>query len=144
MISKLFEWTERPCTPDDRAFVNGLVRETIFPLVSAFAPPDLAPLEERFTRFYARHTLLLDGETPFGFYWAEREGNVLHVRRLFLAASHRSQGIGGRLMRRFETLGLGTLRLEVWENNPACAFYTRLGYQAVATHDHKITMQKIL
>ena len=139
-----FEWTERLCTLDDRAFVNGLVRETIFPLVSAFETPDPAPLEERFTRLYARHVLLLDGDTPFGFYWVERKTDVLHIRRLFLAASHRSRGIGGRLMRRFEAMGAGALRLEVWENNPACAFYECLGYQAVATHGHKIVMQKTL
>ncbi len=143
-MAELLEWTERPCTLDDRAFVNGLVRETIFPLVSAFETPDTAPLEERFTHFYARHTLLLDGDTPFGFYWVEKEADVLHIRRLFLAGSHRQQGIGGRLIRRFETLGAGTLRLEVWENNPALAFYERLGYQAVAMNDHKIVMQKTL
>ena len=143
-MTERFEWTERPCTLEDRAFVNGLVRETIFPLVSAFEVPDAAPLEERFTRLHARHILLLDGESPFGFYWVEREGDVLYIRRLFLAASHRRQGIGECLMRRFETLGADTLRLEVWENNPACTFYMRLGYQVVATNGHKFVLQKML
>lgn len=137
-------WTERPCTLEDGAFVNGLVRDTIFPLVREFHAPDEAQLTDRFARKYAQHVILVDGGKPIGFYLVERQEDVLHIRRLFLVSSHRGRGIGGHLMRRFETLGPKTLRLEVWENNSAVAFYTHLGYQIIAAKGHKLVMEKTL
>ena len=137
-------WGERPCTPEDGEFVNGLVREVLFPLIREFHMPDEAQLRERFTRLYAQHVLILDGGEPIGFYLVERQEDVLHVRRLFLSVGHRGRGLGGRLMRHFETLGAKTLRLEVWENNPALTFYEHLGYCAVAVKGHKRAMEKTL
>jgi ribosomal protein S18 acetylase RimI-like enzyme len=137
-------WSERPCVLEDREFVNGLVRETLFPLVREFHVPDETELEERFARKYAQHSIILDGSQPIGFYLIETQEDILHVRRLFLSAGYRGCGIGGRLMRRFEALGLKTLRLEVWENNPACAFYMHHGYQVIATKGHKLVMEKTL
>lgn len=74
----------------------------------------------------------------------EAEGDVLHVRRLFLAASYRGRGLGRRLMEGFEQIGPRRIRLEVWENNPAVRFYERLGYRTVAVKGHKYLMEKTL
>ncbi len=137
-------WTERSCIWEDEAFVNGLVRETIFPLVREFHAPDEAQLMDRFARKFAQHIILLDSGEPIGFYLVERQEEVLHIRRLFLVSSRWGRGIGAHLMRRFETLGPKTLRLEVWENNPAVAFYAHLGYRTVAAKGHKLVMEKTL
>lgn len=144
MIPAEQNWTERPCAWADGEFVNGLVRETIYPLVREFHAPDEAQLADRFARKFAQHVILLDGDKPIGFYLVEQQEEVLHIRRLFLVSSHRGRGIGGHLMRRFETLGPKTLRLEVWENNPAVAFYAHLGYRTVAAKGHKLVMEKTL
>lgn len=137
-------WTERPCTLEDSEFVNGLVRDTIFPLVREFHAPDEAQLTDRFARKYSQHIILLDGAGPIGFYLVERQNEILFIRRLFLVSSYRGQGIGGHLMRRFETLGPKILRLEVWENNLAVAFYAHLGYRTISAKGHKLVMEKTL
>lgn len=134
----------RPCVAEDEAFVSGLVRETLFPLVREFATPDEGLLRERWGRNWGRHVLVRDGETPVGVYHVEAEGDVLHVRRLFLAAPYRGRGLGRRLMEGFEQIGPRRIRLEVWENNPAVRFYERLGYRTVAVKGHKYVMEKTL
>ncbi len=137
-------WSERPCTLEDAEFVNGLVRETLFPLVREFHVPDERELKDRFARKYAQHIILLDGIEPIGFYLVDRQQDVLHIRRLFLLLDFRGRGIGGTLMRNFERIGPKTIRLEVWENNPAVMFYEHLGYRSVAVKGHKLVMEKSL
>ena len=138
------DWSERPCVLEDREFVNGLVRETLFPLVREFHAPDEAELEDRFARKYAQHTIILVGDEPAGLYLVERQGDTCYIRRLFLSAVYRGCGLGSQLMQRFEMLGPRTLRLEVWENNPALRFYERLNYRVVAVEGHKLVMEKTL
>ena len=137
-------WFERPCTLEDEEFVNGLVRETLFPLVREFQVPDETELNDRFARKYAQHVILLNGVESIGFYFVDRQEDVLHIRRLFLISDYRGRGIGGTLMRNFERIGPKTIRLEVWENNPAVLFYEHLGYRSVAVKGHKLVMEKSL
>lgn len=139
-----WELNTRPCVPEDGAFVSNLVRETLFPLVREFATPDEGLLRERWERNWHRHVLILDDATPIGVYQVEVEGDVLHVRRLFLAAPYRGMGLGRHLMESFEQIGPRRIRLEVWENNPAVRFYERLGYRTVSVKGHKYAMEKTL
>jgi ribosomal protein S18 acetylase RimI-like enzyme len=88
--------------------------------------------------------MLVKGKKRIGFYQLTPNGKTLEITRIFLTPSYQGKGIGTWYMRYFETLGYNHLFLEVWDNNPACLFYKKLGYKKIKNKNHKILMEKRL
>jgi ribosomal protein S18 acetylase RimI-like enzyme len=67
----------------------------------------------------------------------------LYIAGLILDPAVHGQGIGSWLLGHIERMARGrTVRLHVWENNPAVDFYRRHEYAVVRTEGHKILMEK--
>lgn len=137
-----FTINTRKCNKSDYAFVFGLVKESIFPLIRKFFVPDKKMFDERFYSDYKERTILLMGKEKIGFYYIKKKKAVLYINGIFLVKKYRYKGLGSFLMKYFETLGCKKIQLEVWENNPALKFYKKLGYKAVKKNQHKYVMEK--
>lgn len=136
------EIKRRKCELNDYDFVISLIRETIFPLVSVYVKPDENIFKERFQKDYSERTILIFNEEPIGFCQLLQKDDKLEVKGIFLSKNYRGKGIGYNLMKEFETNGIKTIGLHVWDNNPAVEFYKKLGYQIVEEKNHKYLMEK--
>ncbi|KKQ45899.1 MAG: hypothetical protein US63_C0009G0010 [Candidatus Moranbacteria bacterium GW2011_GWC2_37_8] len=96
----------RTCKKSDYAFVYGLVRKTIFPLVSQFVKPDKKIFDRRFFSDYKKTVILLRGKRRIGLYELTVNGKILTISRILLAPFYQKRGIGKYLMEYFETLDL--------------------------------------
>jgi ribosomal protein S18 acetylase RimI-like enzyme len=134
----------RPCKKTDYSFAFKLMEETIFPLVAVYFPPSKSMFDERFARDYHERVILMHGKRRIGVYQLRPTGKSADISGLFLTKDYRGRGIGAALMQHFETLGYDTLKLEVWDNNPAYTFYKKCGYKAIGKRKHKYLMEKKL
>jgi ribosomal protein S18 acetylase RimI-like enzyme len=138
------ELRKRKCRKSDYDFVYRIARETLFPIIHKYVEPDKEKFDNSFLREYKSFVILMMGKRRIGFYQLQREGNVIHIVKIFLSPAYHGRGIGRELMGYFETLGARKLVLQVWDNNPAYKFYKKLGYKRVLKKNHKIFMEKDL
>ncbi len=135
---------ERPCKMDDYTFVFGLVKETIFPLVSAYFVPSEELFKERFAVDYKERVILTYNSNDIGFYQINlnQKEKMLTVNGIFFCKDYRGKGFGTFFMQEFEKMGAEWIRLRVWDNNPAVNFYRHLGYKIISMDNHKYLMEK--
>jgi len=96
------EIIRRRCRLKDYDFVIGLIRESLFPLVSAYFKPDEEMYKQRFENDYKERTILFLDKKPIGFYQLRQNNQNLEVKGLFLVKDFRGKGIGYKLMKEFE------------------------------------------
>ena len=138
------ELKTRICRKSDYTFVYGLIKKTVFPLVSQFVKPDKAIFDKRFFSEYKKSVILMKGKRRIGIYELFPDKKNLTISRILLSPSYQKKGIGKYLMSYFETLGYDNLQLSVWENNPAVSFYKKLGYKIINKKGNKYLMKKII
>ena len=114
--------TARQCKKSDYDFVFGIVKTMIFPFVSEYFAPSKSMFIERFAKDYKERVIVMRGKRRIGFYQLTPDKNCLHITGIFLSKAYQGKHIGTYLMKHFETLGYDTIRLQVWENNPAHIF----------------------
>ena len=134
----------RRCRPTDKAFIFGLVKTLLFPLVEKYFRPDKEMFEKRFALDYKERHVLMRGKRRIGFCQLSPDGKILFVTGIFLKPAYQRKGLGGLLMKNFETFGFKRIRLRIWENNPARGFYEKLGYSVTAKDGHKYLMEKYI
>jgi ribosomal protein S18 acetylase RimI-like enzyme len=139
----IFNLTTRTCTIEDREFCFSLVKTSLWKYVAEYFPPTKAFFDEDFDNHYKDIIILEQDTSPIGYFMLREEPEGLHVVKIFLAEDMRRKGIGTFLMKYFETLtNHNRLFLSVWDNNPAVAFYKKLGYKEIARNNHKLKMEK--
>jgi ribosomal protein S18 acetylase RimI-like enzyme len=136
--------TARRCRKSDYDFIFGIVRTMIFPFVREYFTPSKDMFIERFAKDYKERIVLMRGKRRIGFYQLAPDKNCLHIVGIFLSKAYQGKRIGTYLMKYFETLGYSTVRLQVWENNPAHSFYKNIGYEDISKENHKYLMEKKL
>jgi ribosomal protein S18 acetylase RimI-like enzyme len=139
-----YKISTRQCKKIDYDFVFGIVKTMIFPFVKEYFSPDKKMFDERFARDYKERIIIMRGNRRIGFYQLTPGKDCLHVTGIFLSKTYQGKGIGKYLMEYFETLDFHTIRLQVWENNPAYNFYKKIGYNVVSKENHKYLMEKKL
>lgn len=116
----------------------------IFPYVAAYFTPSKEMFDERFVKDYKERMILICNKKRIGFYQLTPEEDCLNVTGIFLIPEYWGKGIGKYMMQYFEGLGFKSIRLQVWENNPAHNFYKKIGYSDISKKNHKYQMEKIL
>lgn len=106
--------------------------------------PSKKIFDKGFQDNYAKITILIKGQKRIGFYQLTEIDKQIDITKLFLSPKYQSKGIGGFLMRHFETLGYKEIMLQVWDNNPAYNFFKKLGYETTAKKNHKYHMRKLI
>jgi ribosomal protein S18 acetylase RimI-like enzyme/2'-5' RNA ligase len=136
--------TSRPCQPWDRDVVYRLVEETMRPIISAHVEWDQERFDRDFDASWRQKQIILLNGRPVGYVQPDRSADDhLYIAGLILDPAVQGQGLGSWLLGHMERLAEGRpVRLHVWENNPAVAFYRRHGYQVVLTEGHKHLMEK--
>lgn len=139
-----FLLTSRPCQPSDRDFVYRVVERTLKPYVSAYYDWDEGLFDRNFQRSWRQRIIILHAGLPVGTigYDTSRPDHF-YISGLFLDPAYHGRGWGRYLLGQMEKLGKGrSIRLHVWENNPAEGFYRRHGYRVVGNQGHKLLMEK--
>ena len=140
-----FGITLRRCSKKDYAFVYGLTKKLLFPHIPKYAKVSKRNFDEEFDKKYKEITILMKGKKRIGFYHISPdiyEKNALYLSRIFVLHSYQKKKIGFFLMKHFEKLGYGKIRLQVWHDNPAFHFYRKLGYKIVSKKRGKYLMEK--
>lgn len=132
----------RTCKKSDYVFVYGLMKKTIFSLVSEFVKPNKEIFDKRFFSEYKKTVILMRGKRRVGLYELTDNGKILTISRILLSPAYHKKGIGKYLMNYFETLGHEKLQLSVWRNNPAVYFYKKMGYKITKKENNKYLMEK--
>jgi ribosomal protein S18 acetylase RimI-like enzyme/2'-5' RNA ligase len=134
----------RPCQPSDRDFVYRLVEETLRPLVSAYFEWDQALFDQNWRGSWRQKVMVLAEGRRVGYIqYHPTPAGYLYIGGLFLVPAAQGQGWGKWLLGYMEGRADGRpVRLHVWENNPAVAFYQKYGYRIVETEGHKHLMEK--
>jgi ribosomal protein S18 acetylase RimI-like enzyme len=138
---------ERTCTKKDHSFVYGMTKKLLFPYIPHHSKVSKADFDAEFLRKYREIKILLKGKSRIGFYHISPDiydKTALYVSRIFVSPRYQKQRIGYFLMKNFEDLGYKKIRLQVWKNNPAAAFYKRLGYKVLKDNKGKCLMEKKL
>lgn len=139
-----FGLESRPCQPFDRDFVKGLVEETLRPLVSVYFDWDESLFEQSWQQRWRQRTIILAEGRRVGYIQYETSpAGYLYIAGLFLTPTAQGRGWGEWLLSHMEGQAEGrTVRLHVWENNPAVRFYQQHGYHILDTDGHKHLMEK--
>lgn len=139
-----FGLKSRPCQPYDREFVYRLVEETLRPMVTAYFDWDESLFEKNWQQRWRQRVMILAGGCRVGYIqYDPTPDDHLYIAGLFLVPTVHGRGWGEWLLKHMEGQAGGrSLRLHVWENNAAVAFYQRHGYQIIEAADHKFLMEK--
>ena len=135
---------ERKCKPSDYIFFRNLIKKTLSPYVTQYAPFSFKHVQDSFKKTMEDVRILMKGKKRIGLYQLTARGKELEITRIFIIPSYQRKGIGLSYMKYFERLGFSHLTLQVWDNNPARLFYKKLGYKEEKTKNHKIFMRKVL
>jgi ribosomal protein S18 acetylase RimI-like enzyme len=116
------------------------------PIIGAFFEWDIERFDRDFRASWRRKRIILRAGRPVGYIQTDhQEDDIVYIAGLILDPTVHGQGIGSWLLGHMEQMARGrTVRLHVWENNPAVDFYRRHGYAVVQTEGHKILMEKRL
>ena len=142
-----FGMRTRKCRKDDYKFVYGLNKKLLFPYVPKYAKMTKKEFDKNFHKRYKEIIILELDDNKIGFYHISNDiykKNALYLSSIFISPKYQKNGIGYFLMKYFETLGYGKIRLQVWRKNPAFYFYKKLGYKVVSKNKGKYLMEKIL
>jgi 2'-5' RNA ligase/ribosomal protein S18 acetylase RimI-like enzyme len=136
--------SSRPCQPSDRLFVYQIVEETLKPYISVFFTWDQARFEQNWEASWRDKRIILAEGRPVGYYQVDTSPpEHIYIGNLFLTPAVHGRGWGGWLLRQLEGMAAGRpIRLHVWENNPAVAFYHHHGYRIIETVGYKHLMEK--
>lgn len=129
------EWSLRPATADDRAFLLDLNRAAFRPSVELVWGWDeaeqVAFFDQRFDP--ARRQILQVGGVDAGELMVEERETVLHLTRIALLPEFQGRGLGTSIVRSLLDRAAASGRavvLEVLHENPrAEALYERLGFE---------------
>jgi ribosomal protein S18 acetylase RimI-like enzyme len=134
----------RPCQPWDRDLVYGLVEETMRPIISAYFEWDKERFDRDFAESWRRKQIVLLNGRPVGYIQVDRSAaDYLYIAGLILDPAAQGQGFGSWLLGHMERMAEGRpVRLHVWENNRALAFYRRRGYQVLQAEGHRLLLEK--
>lgn len=136
----------RPAKPSDLDFCWPIYRDAMKPLTEAVGQWDEAR-QRKLIEAAVRDddtSILRQDEADAGWLQVEETRHVVHLQQLFLLPERRNRGLGTAFlgwMKERADRKRKDLTLEVMTNNPARRLYERLGFKAVATADHKITMR---
>ncbi len=136
--------SSRPCQPSDRLFVYRVVEETLKPFVSTYFSWDPARFEQNWEASWHQKVIVLSEGRPVGYYQVDTSpAEGIYIGNLFSTPAVHGRGWGGWLLGHLEAMAAGRpVRLHVWENNPAVAFYQHHGYRIIETVGHKHLMEK--
>ena len=132
-------------TPEDLVFARDLTRSA---MLGYYIRHDLLWLDEAFDVAWAgRENLLIClGARVLGVVSLSRDSRALYIRELHVLEAFRGQGAGAwtieqvLAMARGERRGL--LRLTVFKDNPAQAFYGRMGLKVVGEEECFLRMER--
>lgn len=133
----------RSATADDFAFCEQLSRSN---MAGYQAARGIAWDPERFRASWAEleNLLIVDDDDRVGLLRLLPEDDALGLRDLQVVPERQRRGIGEWAVRQAQALagarGYGRLQLRVYEENPARALYSRLGFEPVAVVDGTVHM----
>lgn len=137
---RYFDWQDWPALWQLRSqqlAANGII------ITSLPSQPDLSsPYEQDYHRIdqvYLRGAggfwIAWDGETPVGHVGAQDLGGVVELRRTYVHAGYRRQGVGKRLVRALiqhcNTRAVTAIELWTAETGPGRSLYSKLGFGIV-------------
>lgn len=137
----------RKCRKEDYEFIYRLNRKLLFPYIPKYAKITKKGFDNNFYKRYKEMVILERNSNKIGFFHISKdiyEKNVLYLSSIFISPKYQKKGIGHFLMKYFETLGYGKIKLQVWQKNPAFYFYKKLGYRIVSKNKGKYLMEKTL
>lgn len=137
-----------PCDPKVHgSFIRALTKDNFYDMMSRTIGWD----EERHQqepRFPERYRMVQKDDQTIGFFCIREAADHLYLHTIQLAPAFRHRGYGTALLRYIETIAkskhLSSIRLSVFEENPAQLLYRRLGYVPVEAADDRslILMEK--
>lgn len=141
-----FGLASRPCQPWDQELIYRLVEETMRPIISAHFEWDRGRFDRDLAASWRQKRIILLNGRPVGYIQFDRSADdTLYIAGLILDPVVHGQGIGSWLLGHMERQAEGRpVRLHVWENNPALAFYERHGYRILQSEGPKLLLEKRL
>jgi len=138
------DFSTRTCTPKDIDFILGVYEKTLFYQVREFYEVDLKTFHERFYSDYFEIEIIEKNHNLVGFYQIGDDNKIIHIKRFFLHPDYHKKGIGKNLLSSMilwaKENQRETIKLMVWENNPAYFFYKSFGFQEVEKQNHKFLL----
>ena len=133
----------RPAAIDELEFCEALTRSNLSAYLAARGTPwDPGLYRASWSEF--ENLMILADDRVAGVLRLRADGGALEIRDLQVEPACQGQGIGGWAIRQAQSLaadrGFGQVRLRVFEENPAKALYTRLGFESGAIVGGKVHM----
>ncbi|MED7666196.1 GNAT family N-acetyltransferase [Pseudomonas moraviensis subsp. stanleyae] len=134
----------RHATDDDLAFARDL---TCRNMLRYYIDHDLLWQDEAFDAGwrYREHWMILEDETPIGFFSLSQDARALYIRELQIDQAWQGQGAGSwaidQVIEMARQARRPALRLTVFDNNPAQKLYARKGLRIVGTDECFVRMQ---
>ncbi|PKH79383.1 GNAT family N-acetyltransferase [Pseudomonas sp. Choline-02u-1] len=134
----------RHATVDDLAFARDL---TCRNMLRYYIDHDLLWQDEAFDAGWQsrENWIVLQGETPIGFFSLSQDARALYIRELQIAQAWHGRGAGSwcidQVIEMARQARRPALRLTVFENNPAQELYARKGLHRVGRDECFIRMQ---
>ncbi len=140
-------FTTRPAVAADAAFAreahHGAYRDVVIRQFGAWDEEMQDAYFERSWEGQDREIILRDG-VPCGYAGVEFKGDYVHVRELVIHPAYQGQGIGTAFLRGVcaQAAARGVpVKLGVFHQNRAVAFYQRLGFQEFDRTETHILME---
>ena len=129
----MIKYSLRKATINDLCPMMAIGHEGLRPHIEAFKPWDQAAEEQGFRDHFTPDCIEIiqaDGQ-DIGYLKIEAAADHMYLDGIYIAASHRGLGIGGRVIQdKIDTFKSNALplRLRVYKTNPAQSLYARLGF----------------
>ncbi|HWH86207.1 MAG TPA: GNAT family N-acetyltransferase [Pseudomonas sp.] len=129
---------------DDRVFARDLTRRN---MLRYYIDHDLLWQDEAFDAGwqYRDNWLILRDETPIGFFSLSQDARAMYIRELQIDQAWQGQGAGSwaidQVIRMTRQTRRPSLRLTVFDNNPAQILYARKGLRIVGRDECFLRMQ---
>ena len=135
-----------PCDPATHGpFIRELTRANFAALMRRTVGWDEARHRQA-PRHPERYRMVCEDGEPIGFFAVREEGDALYLQTIQLVPARRGCGYDTALMGYVEQVargrGFAAVRLRVFDENPACAWYQRRGYRVVAAEPHSAIMER--
>ena len=129
----MIKYSLRNATINDLRPMMAIGHEGLRPHIEAFKPWDQAAEEQGFRAHFTPDCIEIiqaNGQ-DIGYLKIETAADHIYLDGIYIAASHRGLGIGGRVIQdKIDTFKANVLplRLRVYKTNPAQSLYARLGF----------------
>jgi GNAT superfamily N-acetyltransferase len=137
----------RPATEGEREFCEALARRNLSPYLAARDTPwDSGLYLASWSEF--ENLMILANDQVAGVLRLNADGAALEIRDLQVVPAYQNHGIGSWAIQQARLLaaarGFGLVRLRVFEENPAKALYSQLGFVSETIVGGKVQMSLAL